>query len=401
MSSPGQKRGSCGHTVTSFDGHAFCARCRDKKKGEDPCVKSPDSECNFCTVLTPEQLTQLSTPSYRLKKEKREARKMEATPVKDNTLVDPSSVAVIGPVSTATSGSSPPPAVPAKKVKKDKPASSKSKKSSGKSVEDTKYDELDKKWTDRFNRLEALLMAKSLQSTDQPTFSASVRVPPSHSPPAAISKDSEPFFQPLSSGRTGTDSSVLVHHSASPSRMLLLSALEKTSLLISICHPASLCPTNRLSDLLHHQSALATTRLRNISQPASLSRTDTGQGPLHLGALAGIPLSLNINQPASLAPTGTDLPLMLVPTLLPTDLQKAKSGPTDLNLLWPPTPALLLCVDRDAIVLLVGALLLVRITLTDHLSTYTQKRESYQKIRSVLLLSQTKPLVKNRLIGRP
>ena len=188
---------------------------------------------------------------------------------------------------------------------------------------------------------------------------------------------------------------------ASPSRMLLLSALEKTSLLISICHPASLYPTNRLSDLLHHQSALAMTRLRNISQPASLSRTDTGQGPLHLGALAEIPLSLDIIQPASLTPTGTDLPLMLVPTLLPSDLQKAKSGPTDLNLLWPPTPALLLCVDRDRIVLLVGALLLVRITLTDNLSTYTQKRESYQKIRSVLLLSLTKPLVKNRLIGRP
>ena len=215
MSSPGQKRGSCGHAMASFDGHAFCARCRDKEKGEDPCVKSPDSECNFCTVLTPEQLTQLSTPSYRIKKEKREAKKMEATPVKDNTLVDPSSVAVIGPVSTATSGSSPPPVVPVKKVKKDKPASSKSKKSSDKSVEHAKYDELDKKWTDRFNRLEALLMAKSLQPTDQPTFSASVRVSPSHSPPATISKDSEPFFQLLSSGGTGTDSSVLVHQSAS------------------------------------------------------------------------------------------------------------------------------------------------------------------------------------------
>ena len=58
-------------------------------------------------------------------------------------------------------------------------------------------------------------MAKSLQPSEQPTFSASVRVPPSHSPPTVITKDSEPFFQPLSSGRTGTDSSVLVHQSAS------------------------------------------------------------------------------------------------------------------------------------------------------------------------------------------
>ena len=199
--------------MASFDGHAFCARCRDKKKGEDPCVKSPESECKFCIVLTPEQLTQLSTPSYRLKKEKREAKKLEATP-KDSTLVDPSSVAIIGPVSDTVTASSPPPVVPEKKVKKDKPSSSKSKKSE-KSVEDSKYNELDKKWTDRFNRLEALLLATSLQPADQPTFSASVRVPPSHSPPVAISKDSEPFFQPLSTGRTGTDSSVLVHQSAS------------------------------------------------------------------------------------------------------------------------------------------------------------------------------------------
>ena len=124
MSSPGQKRGSCGHAMAAFDGHAFCARCRDKKKGEDPCVKAPESECKFCIVLTPDQVAQLSTPSYRLKKEKREAKKMEATPSKDSTLVDPSSVAVIGPVSASATVSSPTPAVPEKKVKKDKPASS-------------------------------------------------------------------------------------------------------------------------------------------------------------------------------------------------------------------------------------------------------------------------------------
>ena len=100
---------------------------------------------------------------------------MELIPSKDSTLVDPSSVAVIGPVSGTATASSPPPVVP-EKVKKDKPSSSKSKKSD-KSVEDSKYDELDKKWTDCFNRLEALLMAKSLQPTDQLTFSASVRVP--------------------------------------------------------------------------------------------------------------------------------------------------------------------------------------------------------------------------------
>ena len=158
MSSPGQKRGSCGHAMASFDGHAFCARCRDKKKGEDPCVKSPESECKFWIVLTPEQLTQLSTLSYRLKKEKREAKKLEAIPTKDSTLVDPLYLYISQP--------------------------------------------------------------------------------------------------------------------ASPGRMILhlLSALEKTSLLPSICHPASLCPTDNLSDLLH-LSALAPTPLPSISQPASLNQT--------------------------------------------------------------------------------------------------------------------------------
>ena len=141
---------------------------------------------------------------------------MEATPSVDSTLVDPSSVAVIGPVSTTATLPSSLPVVP-EKVKKDKPSSSKSKKSTDKSVEDSKYEELETKWTDRFNRLEALLLAKSLQPAEPLTFSASVRVPPSHSPSAAISK--EPFFQPLTSGGTGTDSSVLVHQSASQPRL--------------------------------------------------------------------------------------------------------------------------------------------------------------------------------------
>ena len=30
MSSPGQRRGSCGHAMAGFDSHSKCARCRDK-----------------------------------------------------------------------------------------------------------------------------------------------------------------------------------------------------------------------------------------------------------------------------------------------------------------------------------------------------------------------------------
>ena len=35
MSSPGQKRGTCGHVMPSFDGHMKCARCCDKGIGEN------------------------------------------------------------------------------------------------------------------------------------------------------------------------------------------------------------------------------------------------------------------------------------------------------------------------------------------------------------------------------
>ena len=100
MSSPGQRRGSCGHAMANFDSHAFCARCREKGKGSDDCVKNPQStDCKICNAFSEEQRLQLATPSYRIKKEKREAKKLEVTPAKDSEeLVDPSNVSVIGPV---------------------------------------------------------------------------------------------------------------------------------------------------------------------------------------------------------------------------------------------------------------------------------------------------------------
>ena len=79
MSSPGQRRGSCGHAMASFDGHTFCARCCDKGKGEELCVANKDTvDCKLCNSLTPEQRSQLATPSYKIKKEKREAKRSES-----------------------------------------------------------------------------------------------------------------------------------------------------------------------------------------------------------------------------------------------------------------------------------------------------------------------------------
>ena len=62
MSSTGQKRGTCGHVMASFDNHKKCAHCRDEGVGDDPCVQNRD--CQICKAFTPAQLKQLSTPTY-------------------------------------------------------------------------------------------------------------------------------------------------------------------------------------------------------------------------------------------------------------------------------------------------------------------------------------------------
>ena len=96
MSSPGQKRSKCGHVIASFDGHFKCARCRDKGVGEDACVLKKD--CTVCKELTPEQILQLATPTYRECKSKE--KKLVSSPPA-TTLVDPSNVSVLGKVEGA------------------------------------------------------------------------------------------------------------------------------------------------------------------------------------------------------------------------------------------------------------------------------------------------------------
>ena len=172
MSSPGQRRRKCGHVMANFDTHSHCARCRDKGKGKEPCVQDPQtSNCQICNSLTSDQRQQLATPSYKLKKEKGEAKLTESTPSQDSDqLVDPSSVSVIEAVDEQGSVKSPAPVPPPdKKPKKDnKKEKSPSTKASKHSLStDAKFAELDNKWSERFSRLEALIMAKSFE----PTFS--------------------------------------------------------------------------------------------------------------------------------------------------------------------------------------------------------------------------------------
>ena len=59
---------------------------------------------------------------------------------------------------------------------------------------DARIAELDQKWSDRYNRLEALLLAKTLDKLE-PTFST-FTVTPTHSPPVGAVRSTEPFIRP-------------------------------------------------------------------------------------------------------------------------------------------------------------------------------------------------------------
>ena len=173
--------------MASFDGHSFCARCCNKGKGSEPCVGNKDTpDCKLCNSLTSEQHAQLVTPSYELKKEKREAMRLDSTtPADDSSLVDPARVSVIGVVGESPATQSPA-LPPEKKVKKDKPTA-RSKKAIYSST-DTKISEMDKKWSEYFTGHEALIMSKFFQLT----FSSDFRVIP-HSQSENLARDTEPL----------------------------------------------------------------------------------------------------------------------------------------------------------------------------------------------------------------
>ena len=75
-----------------------------KERGRNPFISNKETtDCKFCNALTPEQRTQLATPSYKLKKEKREAKRVDSNPTDDTSLVDPTTVSVIGAVGNSSS----------------------------------------------------------------------------------------------------------------------------------------------------------------------------------------------------------------------------------------------------------------------------------------------------------
>ena len=356
--------------------------------------------------MTPEQLAQISTPSYILKKEKREARKSEtATPAKESSeLVDPSSVSVIGVVGQPSTDNSPSTSSmpPEKKSKKDKLPSKTKKSSDSSDAKGKKTDSTDSKiasWTaSGQNVLTGLKPCFYQKLFNQPSRLRSEFHLLTHHQLTSL-KILSPFFNPLGA-LARTPLQKCISRPASRSRMLnlhLQSALARVPLLPSINQPASSHPTDR-NHLLQHLSALAKVPLQLcINQPASLS--PTGRLLNHLkGALVPTRLFPNSNIPASLSRAGTDPPYLAIP--LPTLLTSIhQTRQTDQFLLWLPTPAPLL-LSKDRTVSLVSALVQTVTFPTDHRSTSMLRKGNCLRIRTLLPWSRNKYLQKSRLTGK-
>ena len=119
-------------------------------------------------------------------------------------LIDPSVVTVVGAVDDQGIVKSPGSSSDKKKKQNtDKPKAQMSKDSKAdkpskllkptKSSQDSRFDQLDQKWSERFNRLEALLLAKSLEQPG-PAFTT-VKVTPTHSLHKTV-VSSKPFIRP-------------------------------------------------------------------------------------------------------------------------------------------------------------------------------------------------------------
>ena len=148
MASPGdkkgQRKGSCGHIMASFGSHNKCARCWDKRIGEDNCVL--DKPCSISDSFSDSQKELLATPAYRIRKEK-----------KAGLLVSPKDVMVISssdnePTFQLQSGPSAQPSTPIQPT-----MASSSSAPNANFVTSEQFIAMSDKWAEQFARTEALL----------------------------------------------------------------------------------------------------------------------------------------------------------------------------------------------------------------------------------------------------
>ena len=214
MASPGslkgQRRGSYGHAMAAFDLHEKCARCRDKKVGEEPCVKG--QECVICDAQRE------TTPSYKIRKEKRSG---SLVPPKDMTII--SAVDMEGqasPQSTAPSTSS---------------ATTVS------FVTSAQFEAMNDKWAEQFARFEALLSRGNVFST--PKTSASVSSHPVLSDNPFINLSARPTGPVVNSAEQ--DVKLTKTESKPKKKSHKSSKSEKTKAPINIHLPASVASIPR------------------------------------------------------------------------------------------------------------------------------------------------------------
>ena len=155
MASPGdkkgQRRGSCGHVMASFDLHDKCARCRDKVIGEDDCVL--DKPYKICDAFSDTQKEMLATPSYKIRKD-----------IKAGLLVSPKDVTVLQPVDNEPTFQSP----SGHPTQSSAPPSNPPPPSSAQSASFVTSEQLSAiadKWSEQFARIEAVLSRGNVFST--------------------------------------------------------------------------------------------------------------------------------------------------------------------------------------------------------------------------------------------
>ena len=154
MASPGDKKGqrkTCGHIMAGFDSHDKCARCRDKRIGEDSCVL--DRPCQICDAFSDSQKELLATPSYRIRKDK-----------KAGLLVSPKDVTVISSVDTEPTFQSPSGPSAQFSAQLTSRASSSSAQASG-FVTSDQFIAMSDKWAEQFACMEALISQGNIFST--------------------------------------------------------------------------------------------------------------------------------------------------------------------------------------------------------------------------------------------
>ena len=129
--------------------------------------------------------------------------------------------------------------VKAKKIKspttsKEKPEKGKKRQSSpkpSKASTESKLEAMDIKWLDRFNRLEAMLLSKSL-SQPEPTFQP-VKLSPVRPSPADISETVNPLFAPTTKVPSSHEQGVKSLPTDHPSDMPVLKPVAGSSGLLS------------------------------------------------------------------------------------------------------------------------------------------------------------------------